>query len=83
MPELPNQITAVHAWTKGDPSVGIGREGAVIKADGDFLIDINALPVDDRAPTLDEFRAKIEAAFAVIWDEPAVVRFDFELAATD
>jgi hypothetical protein len=83
MTNLPDQITELYASTKGDPSVGISGESALIKADGDFLIDIKAIPVDDRVPTLEEFRAKLEEAFAVVWEDPVVVRFGFELAAKD
>lgn len=77
----PSIIKSVHIYTNGDPGVGIPGDGVTIQADGDFLIDLEALDPADRQSELNAFREKLKDAFAVIWtDEPAKVVFDFELA---
>lgn len=83
MNELPSQISVVHIWTDGDPSVGISGESAEIQATGQNLIDLEALDAEDRRSALETYRQKIGGVFSDLWDAPAKVLFDFERAAID
>lgn len=79
--ELPNQISVAHIWTDGDESVGISGECAEIQANGQYLIDLDALDADERRPALEAYRQKLSSVFSGMWNGPAKVMFDFELAA--
>jgi len=79
--ELPNQVSVAHIWTDGDESVGISDECAEIQANGQYLIDLDALDADERRPALEAYRQKLSSVFSDMWNGPAKVMFDFELAA--
>lgn len=75
---MSNIIKQAYIFTKGDGSVGLGGESASLVADGDHLLDLNEVDEDHRPAVLERFRNKLKEAFSEIWDEPAIVRFDFE-----
>jgi hypothetical protein len=51
-----------------------------IKADGDFIIDLDHIDESARKPVLERLRTQLEGAFSEVWSEKATARFDFELA---
>ena len=74
-------IKEVFLSTKGDPSVGLGSENAVLTAQGDYLLDLCVVDEEERPDLVEGFRAKLADTFALIWGEPVIVRFDYEEAA--
>ena len=78
MRQLPDQIRSAYVYTKGDRSVGQEGEGATLTADGDFMIDLTTIQIDQRELFLKAFAEKIIEAYSLIWDETVHVLFDFE-----
>jgi hypothetical protein len=72
------KIKSALVYTKGDARVGISGEGVAIKATGDYILDLEHLTPEERKPALEAFRAKLNDAFAEIWDERVNVVFDIE-----
>jgi hypothetical protein len=72
------KIKSALVYTKGDARVGISGEGVTIKATGDYILDLEHLTPEERKPALEAFRAKLNNAFAEIWDERVNVVFDIE-----
>ena len=70
-------IKRIRVSARGDRAVGVEGASAVIVADGDFIVDGDEVD-------LEEVRAALSEAFAVMWGETSdqiVVSFDRELAA--
>lgn len=76
------KIKRIQVSTKGDPSVGLGGENAVIMAEGDFLLDPSCMDEPERSECIEAFRNKIAEAFEGIWGDKVNVMFDFEEPAT-
>lgn len=72
------KIKRISLSTKGDPSVGLGGENAVIMAEGDFILDLNTMDEPDRSECIETFRNKLAEAFEDIWGYEVNVVFDFE-----
>lgn len=72
------KVKSAIAYTRGDASVGIGGEGVTIKAQGDYILDLEHLTPEERQPALEAFRTKLADAFAEIWDDKVIVLFDIE-----
>lgn len=75
------QIKSIFVHTDGDASVGIGREGVQIHAEGDFIVDLENIDEAHRRPAIEKLRNQLESAFSELWDDKATVRYDFEVAA--
>ena len=73
------KIKKIFVTTDGDPSCGIECNGAVIQADGDFILDTGNHEPDDRREVLNNLSTKIRDAFSVAWDGFIYVIYDFEM----
>lgn len=78
MRQLPDQIRSVYVYTKGDRSVGFKGDGAVLTAEGDFMIDLTLIQDDQREDVLKAFADKLIEAYSLIWNEQVYVMFDFQ-----
>jgi hypothetical protein len=82
MTNKPNNIQTVRLTTAGDASAGIKPEYAKITPEGNYLMDLNTVPLHDQEQVLTDIRGHLEEAFALMWDDdPVTVQFDITDAA--
>ncbi|MBB4865353.1 hypothetical protein HNP46_004234 [Pseudomonas nitritireducens] len=75
----PEKIETIFVTSKGDRSVGIPGEGATIKADADFLINLDKLTPVEAKELLESSRSLVANLFSTLWSEPVTVYYDFEI----
>lgn len=80
--ELPEVIYSALAYSAGEPEVGLFDTNIPIgfPDESDYMVELSTLGDTDEEKMhgLEEFRAKLQAAFSLILD-PCVIVFDFEL----
>lgn len=76
MPGIPQFVR--EAYLSSSPASQPG-ESARLVAEGESLVKLSTLNVEDRQTALEEFREGLSETFSDAWGSPVKVVFDFEL----
>jgi hypothetical protein len=74
-----NEIKTINIFSPGDHSVGIPDFRLELKDPAcELIADMLVFAEEDRKEVVEEFREKLQEAFAVVCDNPVYVTFDDE-----